>query len=1546
MEYSDSGSRLVRIDGNRNNRKFLTIMFMKTQANAARPLARWLILAALPCSLTAALAAAVPCDDFPTDLMPAPSGACEVAAPVRFGTSPMVLEQFSLRLPSNPITPPPEGGTQVQACDFTLQCRLSLDNGATFHQARVPASASIKYTCSSGQCAVEMLSLEASLPGGVMLRESPTKASLGQTKRSAAPLGGYRISSFFDIFTELSMDGGKTWTPASGSARAVQCALAHEVRSHTYNPTWTRLACVAPVRFTPSVLLRNTDFADPTDPIAPPAPGTSADCITHATCTGEVSLDGGTTFSAFSSQAALTVRITADSSPISSSTRHFATEILDLTVNTGGGAAGGPSFKLRESPSKQSLGKTCVRRCPDGSCRISSFFDIFLELSLDSGDPTGQPTWIAATDECATFASYFNPREYRFASDFLPLPASLVSDDDSPVGFGETGVALWRIRKRPEMLRQAPPSAGQEVRQMNGSADLLLSRDGGASFTRFHVPVLSDEVVSPYQIGGGHHSPVDCVSFSCTVPGPTPVMLRESPTKQSLGTSSKRLANGAYMIGQSTQVCLEASLDNGTTWTPADAPLRLSLLPYVEQTCVCKTDFMPPRSGTFEADPPDAGVSYTLSRDYMMKGPKKMLSLNSSAPQPPPVRAGDTAVIDFSCTVSYDFSDDGGLTWLPLEGQGTCTMSVTHPLHKEDSSVADNALYDTEMLALSVTLPNGAMIRESPTKASTGKTSVRFTLKDDRGYPLDCFFDVFTELSVDNGQTWAAGDDSVHLTLHNAPDAACVRSDWMPYATGIRACDGGFSARVSSTQSLRDLDLDCDSPDLQVFSARAPMPAPGSPPVTQEMSVPASFEYSTDGGTTHTAVHASASLTLRCDEFSAASTSSPGSSCRIEVLQCDISGLPGAPMLRESPTKQSLGKTTCRPAPGGYRVESFFDIFLELSFDGGNTWLPACDSLHMGSMETSAPVVFADNLVPPPGVLSTRGGALFLRTSDGKAQGGLSVPAPNVWRSPAPTTGQFATLMDSCTAELSISNDDGATFHLVRAPLFYRYEMKNVMTDTVQTLFDTEMLQLECAGGSLPANWKLRESPTLPSKGKTSMRPRPDGGCATSSFFDVFLELSTDGGRSWSPFDLPLHLELGDAPVSADGSTNQWPLLGIFIHPPHSDSDNDLLFLSGQHLSDFSLAFDTASPVTLSATPGATTLNSRTCTCVPGFAVAAGSPPDATAVAGCPCTVRFTCRSASADGSRSFDAEMLELNITLPTGTMIRESPTKQSLGGLHQAPAASGTGFTISSFFDVFLELSTDGGITWSPAERAVHLDFATPELAVAGPAGVDLTNGVSPLDFGCCLVGSPRQLACVLSNHGQAALSIPSLSITGTASTDFIVSPAPPFTLPPNGGTLALKVTFASNSAGEKSAVLHLACNDPGNTPFDLFLTGRALVGDADEDGDGITNAQELAHTDCGFDPLVPNSALLDGLRADGFYRSTDMHALALGRPVLARNAATGNFHLRLGVLRSPSLRPPWTPMVQLTPTFDPATGQVDLEFAPPGGSASFFQVFGQAP
>lgn len=59
----------------------------------------------------------------------------------------------------------------------------------------------------------------AALPIGVMLRESPTLLSTGQTRITELPDGRFAIESFFDIFTEISVDNGRSWLPASGSVR-------------------------------------------------------------------------------------------------------------------------------------------------------------------------------------------------------------------------------------------------------------------------------------------------------------------------------------------------------------------------------------------------------------------------------------------------------------------------------------------------------------------------------------------------------------------------------------------------------------------------------------------------------------------------------------------------------------------------------------------------------------------------------------------------------------------------------------------------------------------------------------------------------------------------------------------------------------------------------------------------------------------------------------------------------------------------------------------------------------------------------------------------------------------------------------------------------------------------------------------------------------------------------------------------------------------------------------------------------------------------------
>jgi len=80
----------------------------------------------------------------------------------------------------------------------------------------------------TGEFQAEIVSMELAgeIPGviPIMIRESPTLASSGQTSVQEIPVGSegegqFSVESFFDVFTELSVDGGQTWMRATQSVR-------------------------------------------------------------------------------------------------------------------------------------------------------------------------------------------------------------------------------------------------------------------------------------------------------------------------------------------------------------------------------------------------------------------------------------------------------------------------------------------------------------------------------------------------------------------------------------------------------------------------------------------------------------------------------------------------------------------------------------------------------------------------------------------------------------------------------------------------------------------------------------------------------------------------------------------------------------------------------------------------------------------------------------------------------------------------------------------------------------------------------------------------------------------------------------------------------------------------------------------------------------------------------------------------------------------------------------------------------------------------------
>ena len=69
-----------------------------------------------------------------------------------------------------------------------------------------------------GTFSTQMTQLDMSLGNGILVRIDPQTTSTGQATTADIGGGNYQITSFFDIFTDLSLDGGNTWTPSTGPA--------------------------------------------------------------------------------------------------------------------------------------------------------------------------------------------------------------------------------------------------------------------------------------------------------------------------------------------------------------------------------------------------------------------------------------------------------------------------------------------------------------------------------------------------------------------------------------------------------------------------------------------------------------------------------------------------------------------------------------------------------------------------------------------------------------------------------------------------------------------------------------------------------------------------------------------------------------------------------------------------------------------------------------------------------------------------------------------------------------------------------------------------------------------------------------------------------------------------------------------------------------------------------------------------------------------------------------------------------------------------------
>ncbi len=202
------------------------------------------------------------------------------------------------------------------------------------------------------------------------------------------------------------------------------------------------------------------------------------------------------------------------------------------------------------------------------------------------------------------------------------------------------------------------------------------------------------------------------------------------------------------------------------------------------------------------------------------------------------------------------------------------------------------------------------------------------------------------------------------------------------------------------------------------------------------------------------------------------------------------------------------------------------------------------------------------------------------------------------------------------------------------------------------------------------------------------------------------------------------------------------------------------------------------------------------------------------------------------DGSTP--AYPVQLTVTTVTGPSAFVAPS--SLTGLTVDPSAGGV-LPVTGDYSVnlIIQVSTDGGTTWTPANdyfnSTPHTASASTTSSVQGdfwytPAGTPAVSfGQSPLAFGGQPVGSTTDLTETVTNTGTAPLDITEIDAGGdySAPTDDCVGNSVAA-----GSSCSIDVVFNPSVAGTDNGSLVLTDN-ASDSPQTLQLTGSGTEAEA---------------------------------------------------------------------------------------------------------------------
>ena len=905
------------------------------------------------------------------------------------------------------ITPPALGGTSTPSFSSQVDFKVSWDGGATFSPGRAPVTAMMKITCisDSGGVAVystEMLTMNVSggdLPSGVMIRESPTKQSVGGIAIETLP-NGYKIHSFFDIFTELTLDGGMTWSPSTNDAGRVEAqaiAPSHPFPTPNLPPLCGQYADNSPqfAFYASGIVLKNVVVRSFPSSFSLPPVGGSDTHIYTATADMMMSTDGGMTFTPITAPAMVSVYTAWNQTD--GTTLYYNTEMLQLDIF---GGSLGSGVMIRESPTRASTGRLSQHLTGDGKYDTESFFDVYTEITTDSG-ATWQPTFIGP----ATVV-------------LMAYPLNII----------------------------CPPNITVDTTDPSGAV----------------------------------------VNYVVTVTGGCPpITIVCNPPSGSV-----------FPVGTTIVNCVATDICGQVATCSFTVTVNLLQTPHF-----FTTNLLPPANGMYNTP---GGQWFALYADGIIVGNWSNHQFSAGIVPPPP--GGLPVTHSFNSQAEFEISLDGGLTFQPVTADVANTIQISY-----SGSSGGEDIYQIQVTQMNVSgggLPAGIMIRESPTLASMGQARIRPVTG---GYQISSFFDIFTEISTDGGMTWSPSGSSGYVELSVDPTtvpAMFAASKFLPSPVSQDASTDLWWQLYASGIVLKDVQC-------KQFNGWINPPALDT---TAIHTCDAQVDYliSTDNGTTFSSGRAPATLTVRTyhsRDFDGRAT------YRTELLQMDVSGgdLPSMIRMRESPTRVSEGGISIRETTDGYKINSFFDIFTEVSTDGGMTWQPAGGAGHVEAQSVAPSNLFPMSLLPPQTGQYVHEEEWFAHYAMGvflkdvvvyDFTSAITPPPPGI------TTSHTC----GTSVDMMISTDGGLTYSPATAPATIAFQITGRLGgDGITEYYDTEMTQFSVNGGDLPGFIMIRESPTRASQGRTSERGIISGDYNIESFFDVFTEMSLDGGMTWYP---------------------------------------------------------------------------------------------------------------------------------------------------------------------------------------------------------------------------------------------------------------------------------------------------------------------------------------------------------------------------------------------------------------------------------------------